>query len=290
MTGAAVAAVTDRIAVRAGSVVAPLHHILRIAEEWAVVDLLSGGRAGISLASGWRLADFVLRPGARDDRRAATEAAFDELRRLWRGEAITVPSEDGPVEVRSHPLPAAGPLPMWLSTGGSPESFAAAAAVGAGILTHLAEQTVEDLTERIRGYRAAWSAAGHPGRGHVTLMLHTYLHDDPAHLDAVVRPALEEYLLAALDLFRPDGGTTRGRAARARLAVRPAVDRILAEGLVCSPAEAVVRGQRYHALGVDEIACLVDLGVPRPAAFAALDPLAEVVTTLAPVAVSEPIP
>ena len=43
VTGAAVAAVTKRVQVRAGSVVSPLHHPLRIAEEWSVVDNLSGG-------------------------------------------------------------------------------------------------------------------------------------------------------------------------------------------------------------------------------------------------------
>lgn len=62
MTGAAVAAVTQKIDVRAGSCVLPLHHPARIAEEWAVVDNLSGGRAGLAFASGWMPEDFVLRP------------------------------------------------------------------------------------------------------------------------------------------------------------------------------------------------------------------------------------
>src|SRR5947207_2107346 len=53
VTGAAVAAVTSRVGVRAGSVVGPLHSPVQIAEEWAVVDNLSGGRAGVSFASGW---------------------------------------------------------------------------------------------------------------------------------------------------------------------------------------------------------------------------------------------
>ena len=61
VVAAAVAARTTRIAVRAGSVVLPLHHVARVAEEWAAVDALSNGRVGISLASGWNRADFVLR-------------------------------------------------------------------------------------------------------------------------------------------------------------------------------------------------------------------------------------
>ena len=41
VTGAAVAAVTQNLDVRAGSCVAPLHHPARIAEEWAVIDNLT---------------------------------------------------------------------------------------------------------------------------------------------------------------------------------------------------------------------------------------------------------
>ena len=52
VTGAAVAAVTQNIGVRAGSCVAPLHHPARIAEEWAVIDNLTNGRAALAIASG----------------------------------------------------------------------------------------------------------------------------------------------------------------------------------------------------------------------------------------------
>ena len=41
---AALARETERIALRAGSVVLPLHHPVRVVEEWALVDNLSGGR------------------------------------------------------------------------------------------------------------------------------------------------------------------------------------------------------------------------------------------------------
>ena len=62
VTGAAVAAVTKNIGVRAGSCVVPLHHPARIAEEWAIIDNLTNGRAGLAIASGWQPEDFVLRP------------------------------------------------------------------------------------------------------------------------------------------------------------------------------------------------------------------------------------
>ena len=59
---AALAAVTRNIGIRAGSVVVPLHHPVRIAEDWSVVDNLSQGRVGIACASGWHPNDFILHP------------------------------------------------------------------------------------------------------------------------------------------------------------------------------------------------------------------------------------
>src|SRR5436309_12774451 len=53
VTSAALAMITKRLQIRSGSVVAPLHSPIRIAEEWSVVDNLSGGRVAISFASGW---------------------------------------------------------------------------------------------------------------------------------------------------------------------------------------------------------------------------------------------
>src|SRR5579862_2219431 len=82
VTSAAVAAVTERVRIRAGSVVAPLHHPLRIAEEWSVVDNLSNGRVGISFASGWNAVDFALSPGSYAERRSVMDECVMQVRRL----------------------------------------------------------------------------------------------------------------------------------------------------------------------------------------------------------------
>jgi natural product biosynthesis luciferase-like monooxygenase protein len=104
--GAALAVATDRIALRAGSVVLPLHHPLRVVEDWAVVDNLSGGRAGISIATGWHSTDFVLAPGKYADRREHAMAGIPLLRRLWAGDAVTLPDGTGePAQVRPRPRP-----------------------------------------------------------------------------------------------------------------------------------------------------------------------------------------
>ncbi|MFP5286291.1 MAG: MupA/Atu3671 family FMN-dependent luciferase-like monooxygenase, partial [Thermoanaerobaculia bacterium] len=95
VVAAALARETRRIGIRAGSVVLPLHHPVRVAEEWSVVDNLSGGRAGISIASGWHAGDFVLDPGAYAGRRDEVVRRLELVRRLWRGEAVPFPGPDG---------------------------------------------------------------------------------------------------------------------------------------------------------------------------------------------------
>ena len=89
VTGAAIAAVTHKVEIRAGSCVVPLHHPARVAEEWSVIDNLSNGRVGISFASGWMPEDFLLRPENAPPLLAVGGEArgADELRQFPRGEA-----------------------------------------------------------------------------------------------------------------------------------------------------------------------------------------------------------
>jgi len=87
--GAALAVTTERVQVRAGSLISPLHDPIRVAEEWAVVDNLSHGRVAISFGSGWNADDFVFCPDQYQERQARMYRDIDEVTRLWRGEATT---------------------------------------------------------------------------------------------------------------------------------------------------------------------------------------------------------
>src|SRR5262249_3369310 len=106
LTSAAIAAITERIQIRAGSVVLPLHHPVRVAEEWAVVDNLSKGRVGISFASGWNTDDFLFAPENYARRKEVTMREVETVRRLWRGEAVTFAGIDGQdLRVKTLPRP-----------------------------------------------------------------------------------------------------------------------------------------------------------------------------------------
>ena len=115
--GAAAATLTKRIQIRAGSVVVPFQDPLRVAEEWSVIDNLSGGRVGIACASGWHVNDFVLAPGNYQRRREILAERIAIIQKLWRGEPIALPNGAGKlIEVRIYPQPIQPYLPIWLAS------------------------------------------------------------------------------------------------------------------------------------------------------------------------------
>src|SRR5579871_4605931 len=168
VTGAALAAITRRVQIRAGSVVLPLHDPLRVAEEWSVVDNLSGGRVAISFASGWNANDFVLSPDHFYDRKNRMLQGIDNVRALWRGGALSrTNGSNERVMVEIFPKPVQAELPVWLTAAGSVDTFRIAGEMGANVLTHLLGQDLKELAEKIACYRLAYTQAGHPGRGKV---------------------------------------------------------------------------------------------------------------------------
>jgi len=272
VTGAAVAAVTERVSIRAGSVVAPLHHPVRIAEEWAVVDNLSRGRVGVSFASGWHATDFVLRPENYADRKDVMVKTVEVVRRLWRGERIDLPDGTGePHPVRIFPAPVQRELPVWITSAGSPETFRTAGRLGAGVLTHLLGQAPDALARNIAAYRQALSDAHGPDvRGHVALMLHTLIGLDRDEVRDIVREPFSDYLRSSMDLVAASSGLLPAGLDPSMLPERDkeflvamAFERYFTtSGLFGTVADAEQFVSRLEAMGVDEVACLIDYGVP----------------------------
>lgn len=271
VAGAALAALTSQVGIRAGSVVAPLHDPLRIAEEWAVVDNISGGRAGVSFASGWNAVDFALRPDAYPRRREILRETVTTIRALWRGEEVTVTDGTGkPARVRIYPEPVQPELPIWLTSAGSVETFEAAGALGTGILTHLLGQDTRTVAAKIAAYRSSWDRHQHhsSSRPHVTLMLHAFLGKDRDDVRDLVREPFISYLTSSFDLVSRDLSATAKmdvsqlRPEEIDYVVRRSFDRYFdTSGLFGTVADGVEVARKISAIGVDEIACLIDFGV-----------------------------
>ncbi|MEV4641947.1 MupA/Atu3671 family FMN-dependent luciferase-like monooxygenase [Actinoplanes sp. NPDC049548] len=277
LTSAALATATERVQLRAGSLISPLHDTVRLAEEWSVVDNWSGGRAAVSFGSGWNANDFVLAPDSYENRHQVMLEQIALVRRLWAGEEVELPNGAGkPFAVRLYPAPVQKELPVWLTSSGNPRTFRAAGELGANVLTHLIGQTPEELADKIRVYREARREHGFdPGSGTVSLMLHTHLHESAEQAEATSRGPFREYLRSAVKLelkAAQGGGAISGGHALPEDEI-PAdlmeelldatYERYLHNGsLIGSPDSCRPMVERVARAGVDDIACLVDFGVP----------------------------
>jgi natural product biosynthesis luciferase-like monooxygenase protein len=280
VTSAAIAAITRRVEIRAGSVVIPLHDPLRVAEEWAMVDNLSKGRVAISFASGWHANDFVLAPDVYENRHEVMYRNIELVRRLWRGEPVMRRTGAGnEIEVRIHPRPVHPELRFWLTAAGNPETFRTAGRLGANLLTHLLGQTVAELSEKIKVYREAWREHGHgPGEGHVTLMLHTFVGEDLEAVREIVRAPFSNYLRSSISLLR-DSARSLGRDLDSGHVTEADMEAVLAHAfdryfgtaaLLGTPDTCLPMIERLKAARVDEVGCLIDFGVNQKKVLASL--------------------
>lgn len=267
VTSAALATLTRNLQVRAGSVVVPLHHPVRIAEEWAVVDNLSNGRAGVAFASGWTTDDFVLSSTAHARRKDAMWQGIEMIQRLWAGETVELPDATGKrVNIKTLPRPLQTKLPIWI-TSQSPDSFRAAGQQGHHVLTALFNESVEGLTTKIKTYRASLAQHGRdPQSGRVTLMTHTYLGAEFEGVKAEISGPFCNYLKSHYDLL-DQFAKNMGLQLDLKQFSEDDIDSLLQFGLegflqgrslIGTPETCRPFVEQLRQAGVDEIACLID--------------------------------
>lgn len=270
VTSAALAMVTRQIELRCGSVVSPLHDPLRIAEEWSVVDNLSRGRVALSFAAGWNPNDFAIRNASYTDRQTTMYQQIETVKQLWRGESINRVNGLGKeVALRIFPAPVQKELPVWVTSGGSEETFISAGAIGANLLTHLLGQSLEDLAHKINLYRLARKQHGHEGPGKVAIMLHTYVGEDINEVEQLVEEPFIAYLKSAVGLSKilaEESGINEEEIPeeKKKWILKNAFRRYYKTGsLIGTRSSCGEMIGRLAAAGIDEIACLVDFGISR---------------------------
>jgi natural product biosynthesis luciferase-like monooxygenase protein len=270
---AALAMITDRLQIRAGSLISPLHDAVRIAEDWSIIDNLSGGRAAISFGSGWNIDDFVFHPERYATRQAIMFQQIEVIKKLWSGGHIVSKNcYEKEVRVSISPKPIQHELPIWITSSRSVETFNTAGAIGANDLTHMIGQDIDTLESKIRSYRMSRLSNGHdPASGKVSLMLHTFIGTDDDRVREIVRSPFRDYLRSAIDLearSAKGGGVISGGL---KIDPHDIAERTMDElldiafdrywrtaSLLGTPARCSDLLWQLIDIGVDEIACLID--------------------------------
>jgi iturin family lipopeptide synthetase A len=268
---AALARETKNIKICSGSVVLPIHHPIRVVEEWSVVDNLSQGRVGISYASGWNPNDFVFAPQSFGKHRELMFQEIETVRKLWRGESISVQNGVGKtVSVQVYPKPMQAELQDWVTIVNNPDTFIKAGEIGAGVLTNLMGQSIADLADNIALYRESLAQHGYdPSKGRVTVLLHTFVGKDLEETRQQARQPLYNYFKSSVALFQSLAKSQGLNMDFDSLSeddkdyiLSSAYDRYLqSSALIGTPDSCAAVVANLQAIGVDEIACLIDFGV-----------------------------
>jgi alkanesulfonate monooxygenase SsuD/methylene tetrahydromethanopterin reductase-like flavin-dependent oxidoreductase (luciferase family) len=174
---AAIAARTKHARIGTAIMIAPLHHPVSIAEQAAIVDLVSEGRLDLGLGAGYRVPEFAMFDADISHRYTTTDERVRAVRRLW---------TDGPIT----PRPVQQRVPIWLGYQG-PQGARRAGRLGEHLLS------MDPVLWPI--YRDALVEAGHdPAAARMAGGLSSWVSEDPE----ADWPTVAKHLSAQMDSYR----------------------------------------------------------------------------------------
>jgi alkanesulfonate monooxygenase SsuD/methylene tetrahydromethanopterin reductase-like flavin-dependent oxidoreductase (luciferase family) len=239
--------------IRLGSLVSvlPFHRPVDLAEEYALVDRLTGGRLNLGVGSGYLASEFAgygLDPA---DKRGRFDLALETLREAFAGRPIRAGGEASlPVTLNVRPVQQPYP-PIWVAVQRREAiPYVAAKGLSVALIPYATVDSPDELRDVIGDYRRALPA-GTPGE--VAVALHVFAGDElgPA------REAFRRYVRSRLDT----GSTFLERKTRDRPehASPEAIER---SGLALfgTPEEVAQRLEGFARIGVDELLGIFDFG------------------------------
>lgn len=259
LVAAAFAARTRRLPIQVSAVLLPLHDPIELAEQMAVLDILSGGRVSYVCGLGYRPEEYAMFGREMKGRGRRLEVCIEVLRRAFRGE--TFDFEGRRVRVTPAPLTPGGPA--LLLGGGTPATARRAGRLGLGMLAQGGDPSLEAI------YRAACAEAGHaPGifiQPRPGTVMSAFVSEDPERAWRELGP----YLLHDARMY----AAWLGSAGAASKSTAGDVDALRAENgsyRIFTPAEAVAY-VREHGVLLTQPVCG---GLPPELAWPSLELIA----------------
>lgn len=181
--GSAISARTERVRITIAALIVPLHDPLRLAEDLAVLDVVSGGRLIAVLAGGYVVEEFRAFGCELSGRARVMDSIVRFLERAWTGE----PFEHRGVQVRVTPRPVQRPRPPLLMGGSSEAAARRAARFADGFMPSDPKFHAAYRDERVR--------LGHPDPGPPPGGISSFVHvatDPDAAWERIAPHALHE--------------------------------------------------------------------------------------------------
>jgi alkanesulfonate monooxygenase SsuD/methylene tetrahydromethanopterin reductase-like flavin-dependent oxidoreductase (luciferase family) len=263
-----VAARTSRIRLAPAVTVLPLHHPIRVAEQWATLDLISGGRVDFAAGRGYDRREYLPLGVSFEDNQEIFEEGMEVVRRLW---ASNKPiSHHGKHyrfdDIAITPKPLQRPLPAYVASFSQP-SIELAGRLGCGLIVapFAATMSYGGLRQVAELYHQTCVKHGQsPGRLMCSYFIH--LADTIEEEEAARARQIRYYKECVIAAFPGDPKTAPpsyryfvGMVEKLRN-VRPA-DLTENSVLLGSPAQIVDTLKRVEATGFDEVILYFNVGL-----------------------------
>jgi alkanesulfonate monooxygenase SsuD/methylene tetrahydromethanopterin reductase-like flavin-dependent oxidoreductase (luciferase family) len=204
-----IAARTKRIRLAPAVTVLPLHHPIRVAEQWATLDLLSGGRVDFAVGRGYDNREYLPFHVSFADNQSIFEEGLAVVRELWSAEDRI--SHHGKHysfdDVRVTPKPVQRPIPTYVGSFSKP-SIELAAKLGCGLIVapFAAAMSYGGLRQVADLYHEACDRFGNkPGR--LMCSYFTHFFDDKRGEDAARARQIRYYKECVIPAFPGDPKT-----------------------------------------------------------------------------------
>jgi alkanesulfonate monooxygenase SsuD/methylene tetrahydromethanopterin reductase-like flavin-dependent oxidoreductase (luciferase family) len=269
---AQVAARTDRIRLAPAVTVLPLHHPIRVAEQWATLDLLSGGRVDFAAGRGYDRREYAPFHASFEDNQAIFEEGMEIVRRLW--ECDRPISHHGAHysfdDVAITPRPVQRPIPAYVASFSRP-SIELAGRLGCNLIVapFAAAMTFGGLRQVAELYRETCTHHGKPaGR----LMCSYFLHfADTPEAEAAARARQIRYYKECVIAAFPGDPATAPPSYRYFIEIVDRLTKVRPEDLgensvLLGPAAQIIDTLKtVEAAGIDEVILYVNVGLkPHP--------------------------
>ena len=152
------AALTRRLRLVTGIVIAPQRQTALLAKQAAAIDVLSCGRLTLGIGIGWNEVEYQALGKEFSDRGRRVEEQVQLLRALWQRRLVTFHGQDHDiVDAGLHPLPIQRPIPIWFG-GGAERALRRMARLGDGWLA--TGMDLADLRAKLARLRQFLAEAG----------------------------------------------------------------------------------------------------------------------------------
>jgi natural product biosynthesis luciferase-like monooxygenase protein len=258
---------TRQIRLASGISLLPFHHPLAVAEDYAMLDQLSGGRLDFGIGRGYLPHEFAGFGIPMAEQQERFEEGFNVIRRAWTGETF---AHDGRffrfARLALAPKPMQAPVPILVAASRTRESFEFAGRNGYGLMMNRYPLTDEQVTTSLGWYLDALRAAGHRVADKtIMISLMTYLDESWEEAFAAAEPAMREHVNCFMQLrngtvFYDDYVGDPGLWAEAGGPEKGTREFLLNRAIIGSADHAVAQVQRYHEMGFTEISFVTRFG------------------------------